>query len=410
MTSLRTLALITAWTAMAPADLLAQNAATQPVPGSVPAVVYLLPDGSAPAGRAAPLYAQPGMTAVPAAEIAQQYSCVIRLDADGEAVNTTFGAVHDAQSAVALLTSTAMVDPVVNQVLGPRPQRRRDAVVVNVFTAGQRLARVEVILRTADGETYAPDAAAKLTDALIARLKVAYVASSAAARKAAADHRAAIETPLQAAQAKFDELRRREREIRVAAALANVNPGSDVAAQIGTLMGQRKSLENDLRRNRARLQSMDAGSGPLIAQWTEIVSVRQKRLDDLTKAAAAAESPTKAGQVREARADLAEAKAQLEQASQLPDERANEARQRNIERANLRASVAEQADRMKQLDDQLAKLQEPTFQALLEQLPEVQAAQGPLRNQISELQNRLQQLRRNAREEGGVTITVLDGK
>ncbi|MDB5356380.1 MAG: hypothetical protein JWN24_2833, partial [Phycisphaerales bacterium] len=108
----------------------AQTPTTQPaeVQGK-PAVIYLVSDPQSVNRWGITQSAMPGQTVVAPADIAQQYSCVIRIDPDGEAavnVGYGYGMANDSQSAAALLTSTALADPAAEKVLGLSPEKRRE--------------------------------------------------------------------------------------------------------------------------------------------------------------------------------------------------------------------------------------------------------------------------------------------
>lgn len=390
----------------------AQTPTTQPVEvQGKPAVIYLVSDpqsanrwGTAPA-------AMPGQTVVAPADIAQQYSCVIRIDPDGEAavnVGYGYGMANDSQSAAALLTSTALADPAAEKVLGLSPEKRREMVVINVYPSGFRMARVEVILRKSADAHYKPDASDKLMGALLDNLKAAYAQSAEASRKTIQARREPLEKELETAKKRADELRVKQREARTQTAGIIPNYG-DPTTNLANLRQTKRNSETQLSGYRARLQALEPSSGPLVKEWTDVLKLREQRLAELK--AAVDKGTATAAEVTEQEAKLAEAKAQLTRATQDTSASDNgNARFRNNEATSLRTNIADAEDRLKQANEQIAKLEDPKFIALFEQLPEMQQEEQRVRNTISELTSRLEQIRRSTQVEGTVTVTVLDGK
>jgi hypothetical protein len=369
--------------------------------------VYLLPQsGTEPIGSrgATVLGGVTPYTVVPADEIAQQYSVVIRLDTTADS-NANFYWM-DSQSAVALLTSSALVDPVVKQVLGLSPAARWLRVVVNVTSAGPRLARVEVILRKG-GDNYPEEGAQKTVAALIDRLKKAYEASVAASRKAAEARTKPIADELAGASAKLEDLRRRQRDIKARA--AEVSPGGmmngNMSGQLSNLRFQRGPLQSELTRSKARLAAM-LPPPPQTAQWEQTVKSRQKQLDDLQ--AAAKEGKATAEQVQDAESKLADAQAQLAQASQ-PQVADTGNQFLNSQIPQLKSSIADEEARLKDIDSQIAKINDPKLVEEVDSLPDLQSQEFAARNKISELQSRLDQVRRSTHDDTEITVTILDG-
>ena len=389
------------------APIVTAQAETQPAPGIRPAVIYLVPqpDPRQIADIHLPMGPYPINSTVPPDQIAQDYSCVIRLDSDSDLM-PGFATPVDSQSASALVTSSALLDPATKSVLNLPPKQRWDSVIVNVSTAGARLARIEVILRKT-GTHFPEDGAEKLVYELIRRLKSAYAASSEAAQKAAAARRDPVEKELADITAKADQLRQQQRDIHAQAASLDV-PNGQAAVQLNNLRSQKRNLEQDLARNRARLLVLEPAASPQVSEWAAVVKARQTELDQI-KASAATNKAT-ADQVQDAESKLAEAKAQLAQARQpQPQDNVNP-QFRASELANLHASVADAESRLKQLDAQIDKLSDPKFQAAMDSLPDLQNAEFRYRNRAGELQQRLENIRRSTQNEGTVTITVLDGR
>jgi hypothetical protein len=398
-----------------PAGVLAQPATTQPATRETrPAVVYLVPEGqpvyASRSGYASSFYPQLPTTSVPADQVAELYSCVIRIDSDAQSPSPGFASVvsQDSQAAAALLTSTALMDPAAKEAIGLSPAQRQASVVVNVLPVGPQMARVEVILKRGAGSHYAVGDAAKLGAALIERLKAALAESHEASRAAALARRQPIEKELATAKAKIDDIHAKQRAVRAHDPRSGY---SDPSMELNNVRNQKKSTESELARNRARLATLEPNTAPLIAQWNEIVTLRRKQLDDLKKAAPGQDPKASADAIRAAEDKLADAQAQLATARQAtaPADGTN-SNFRNNEIVNLHTTIADEENRLKDSNDQIARLQDPKYLALLDQLPEMQNEENRLRSQTFELQNRLDQIRRSTQDEGTVRVTVLDGQ
>lgn len=342
-------------------------------------------------------------------DASQRYSCVIRVDAPSDEVGNVhyFSDWFDSQSAVGLLSSSALIDPVIKHVLDLSPAQRWEQVVVNVTAAGPRLARLEVILRKSPQARYPEDGAQKTADELLDRLKRAYEASAAAGRKAAEARLKPIADELAATSARYDDLRQRQRAIRARAAEAEVNSAYPAQAgnQLTNLRSQYKMLQADVARNEARLAAMQPPA-PQTSEWEQIVKTRQKQVDDLK--ARAKENKATADQVQDAESKLADAQAELEQARQPQTvDTGNRAVESQV--AGLKATLADERVRLAQLDKQIAKTSDSKLQADIESLPDLQNREYQERNKVNDLQIRLDAVHRLAEEEPVVTVTVLDG-
>lgn len=394
------------WTLGAVAVASAQTS-MQPPGTDRPEVIYVLPQaGGEPIGThgATVFGGVTPNTVVPADQIAQQYSCVIRLDSNSDS-NVNFYLL-DSQSAVALLTSSALIDPVAKQVLDLSPERRWEQVVVNVTSAGSRLARVEVILRKAPGANYPADGARKSAAALIDRLKNAYATSAALSQKASQARIKPITDELAANSAKLDDLRRRERQIKDLSADLSVNGAGfgNASNQLANLRMQRGPLQSELARNKARLASMEPPAPA--AKWEQAVKDRQKELDDVKASAKAGKATDE--QVQDTESKLADAQAQLAQASQ-PQVADNGNPFFRSQIAQLKSTIADEETRLKQLEADIAKINDPKLLEQIDSLPDLQSQEFQARNKMSELQNRLEQARRSSRDDPEITVTVLDG-
>jgi hypothetical protein len=342
-------------------------------------------------------------------EAADRYSCVIRIDATSDEAGNVhyFSDWFDSQSAVALLSSSALIDPAVKRMLDLSPAQRWEQVVVNVTAAGPRLARLEVVLRKSAQARYPEDGARKTADELLDRLKRAYEASAAAGRKAAEARLKPIADELAATSARYGELRQRQRLIRARAADAEVNSAYPAQAgdQLANLRSQHRILQADATRNEARLAALQPPP-PQTSQWEQIVKTRQNQVDELK--ARAKENKATTEQVQDAESRLADAQAELEQARQPQSvNTGNRAMESQI--AGLKATLADERVRLAQMDQQIAKIGDSKLQVDIESLPDLQNREYQERNKVNDLQIRLDAVRRLAEQEPVVTVTVLDG-
>lgn len=381
---------------------IAQIATTQPSASRNPRVIYVVPEDQT--FRQASPYLPPPARAVAPDSIAQQYSVVIRLDSAADSGPTTFNtpaSAHDSQTAASLLTSTALIDPASSRALGLSPQQRRDAVVVNVYPTGLRMARVEVTLLKGHGD-YAPDGARKLTSALLESLKKAFEQSAQAARKAAIARRGLVEKEMKETKDQADALHAKVRELR------NMNPslmrGMDAQTTVDNLKNQKRNTESEITRLKGRLESIEPASAPLAKELAEVVKLREQQLAVVKKSQEAGTATP--ADVADAQAKVIEARAALAQATQSSSSSRFD---RGSEVASLRSSIADAEERLKQTNDQIAKLEDPKFAAAFDQLPEMQSQEQRLRSRLFELNSQLEQIVRTSDLDMGVTITLLDG-
>jgi hypothetical protein len=76
----------------------------------------------------------------------------------------------------------------------------------------------------------------------------------------------------------------------------------------------------------------------------------------------------------------------------------------------LRTNIAESETRLKTLDEQIAKLEDEKFVAMLEELPELTNEENRLRSEVNDLTMRMDQFRRSNALAGEISIRVLDGE
>jgi hypothetical protein len=369
-------------------------ASTQPTEPA-PRVIYL-PAEQAGFGRSGVYVPTP----IPA-DVVQQVSVVLQVD--GSMGDDGYNRV-DTSSIASLLGSTAVIDSAVKSVLKVTPTQRREIVIVNSQPAGNRYTRLEVALRKTDQVELPPDAAEKVLAALTDRLKAALQESANAARSVQQAREGDLQKQMEGARGRLQEARTKSRETRDALSKLSVEiSNNDPQYVIRNTRQQRNQVEAELNRSKARLAALEPASGPLSAEWEEVVKIRTQRLDDAKK------TDNKAD-IAEAQAKLAEAKAQLasiKRAAEGSD--ANRSNNRS-EASQIRVQIAEQEARLKPLAEAMEKLEDPKFVDLLEQQPELQAQEQRARTEINEIQNRLDNFRRIAQMDPRIVITVLDGE
>lgn len=341
-------------------------------------------------------------------EVAQRASCVLQVDAPtvrepGQAAGI------DPNTVVGLLNSSAVINAAAGDILKLDPAEQRQSVALTAYATGPRFAHVEVWLKK--GPNLAPDAADALMRAAVERLRSAVGESVDVQRRSHDLRRASLEKELADARARMSANQKKIREYRQTAAAIGVSGYSDPMGALANLRQQRQQNETELARLRARLKAVEPGAAsPLTAELEEIVRLRQQQLAETRKRVE--QKAASKQEVTEAELKVAEAKAQLA-AQQRAAATSGESSRRSYsmqEASSLRAQVAEADERTKMVAEQVAKLEEGSFQALAEQYPDLQQEENRLRSQVSELTNRLETLRRTGQQDIDVRITILDGR
>lgn len=357
---------------------------------------------------------RPPRNPVPA-NVAQQASCVLQIDADTAYANPYggyAGPAIDAATVAGLIHSTPVLDAAVKKAaFFPGAVRNwREWVVVNAEPTSQRFVRVEVSLlkghpaELAGGDE--DDFAGKLLTALTERLRATVKESVEGQRDHYAKRQAAMEKEVEQARQKFAAARDRLRKARAATGTLTSQYGSDPRSALAGLKNQKQSVEQQLNANRARLKALEPAATPLITELTQVVDLREKQLDELKASDNAAKDALAA-----AARKLSEARAQLEVARRAATSGdGSDARYRNSEAATLRINITESETRLKTLDEQIARLEDEKFVALLEELPELTNEENRLRSEVNDLTMRMDQFRRSNALAGEISIRVLDGE
>ena len=352
-----------------------------------------------------PGFAAQTVRAVAPEDVAQQVTCVLQIDSDA-IYNPYSGAsaAIDARTAASLIRSTPVTQAAVKKAFGDKAPRGRlqDWLVVNAVQTGPRFLEVEVTLLKGDGQSDRDEGrASKLLGALCESLEAALRESVEGPRQQAQRRREKLDQDLAAARQRLEDVRAKSRKDRAETASLGQGVDSRYAAQ--NLRNQRQSYEQQLANYRARLRAIEPTASPLVAEWRDVVELRQKQLDDLKQQKAPAD------QVAAQENRLAEAKTQLDTARRTAAETGG-SRASSGEVASLQSSIANTAANLKPILEQLAKLDDPKVVAMMEELPELQNEETRIRNEVAELTSRSDQLRRAADTGGEITVRVLDGQ
>lgn len=322
-------------------------------------------------------WTQPTMGYIEPGSVAQQASCVLQIE-----VNRDFGPpATEAGTAAAILNTSLIHDSVAGKVLKLNPEQRNALVVISASQTNERFLRLEVVRKKGD-VAYAPDAANRMLWGLCDALQDA-LEQSARSQKEFLKHRnVEIERELAAAKARLAEVRAKLRECRAATSGISSAYG-DPQSALANVRSQKQSTEAELNRHRTRLKQMEPSGGAITAEWESIVALRQGRVDELLKQKEAAN----AAEIAEAQVKLAEAKAQLANAKQSALEAAARAG-RSYDTSSIRTQIAECELRLKTYDEQLAKLEDPKYMEMFEQIPELQSQEQQLRSHIQNVSSR----------------------
>lgn len=132
--------------------------------------------------------------------------------------------------------------------------------------------------------------------------------------------------------------------------------------------------------------------------------MRQRRLDELK-----ADPRATREEVLTAERKVSEARSQLDIYLRSATAEVQQGRSRNGEVASLQANLADTEGRLKTINEQIAKLEDEKLVAMMEELPELQADENRLRNEVNDLANRFDQFRRTSAG-GEISLRVLDGQ
>jgi hypothetical protein len=361
-------------------------------------VIFYVPESSA--GHPY-LAATRAMSSSAPTDAEQHLSIVLQVDAD-----TDQSQVRDAQGAVALLTSTALIDAAIDASLKVDPELRRKLIVVNATPAGYRFTRLEVSLRKSDSIEWKPNDSKDLAAALCDQLKRAFEESTRAAAQFQQLRQQELQQKIDTVTNKLATVRKQIRVYRDAVGVA-ANESTDPQYSLRSLRQQKQSMERELGTYRTRLAALEPPAAPVASEWQQVIDLREQRLKELKEAAKdgkdlTAEIKAVQDKLAEARAKLAEAK-RTDLNDQRRPTRFNEAQQIN-------SQIADIESRLKPVLEGIAKLEDPKVQEMSDKLPELTMEEQRLRNELQELRIREDGIRRATQWEPKVLITVLDGK
>lgn len=287
----------------------------------------------------------------PDGEFVQRASCVLQID-PGE---NNYRQV-DAQLLTAMLTSTALTDPVAQSVLGLGPDDWQKAAQVEVAPAGQMAVRLNItVLPQAKAKA---NAARDLLAGLAAAAKTSFEQAGTRQDRAAAERRASLETQLSEAQQRLDAA---TAALNAAGRRSNTTLNQDVYDRRNAA-AERGGLEVNLAAQAARLKAIEA----------EIAE-----LPPSTQPGLPSENP--------------------------------ELRQRLVgERVSLRINVAEARARLDAVTARAAT--SPASQPAPVDYDRLQSDQSTARQQVQEIRNQLNEYPRLSRRGTTARLIIMDGR
>jgi hypothetical protein len=178
----------------------------------------------------------------------QRASCVVQIDND-TGRNSGYRQQFDSQTLNAILSSTALLDPVAKKALNLEPSEWPKVAQVELQPAGQLAVRVGV---TVSGATLAPTAAKQFLNELTSAGKLAVEQAGNRSVRATAKRIAGLETELKNAQSRYDA---------ASAALASTpRPGTvdgDARFFGRNIVYERSNMQLTLTGQRARLKVLE---------------------------------------------------------------------------------------------------------------------------------------------------------
>jgi len=349
------------------------------------------------------------------ATIAQQYSCLIQIDgatsiaqpgwpANGYTTSNTFGVAPDSHFAAALVSSTAAIDAVA-VALRITPQQRQEQVRVHATAIGLQLLRLEVDIEKGPNAFAAGDAQ-KLAEKLCDQLTQAFKQSADARNKSTQLQADQNEKDLSAMQKQLADVR--AKLLADSQQTSTITPMyGDVSSTLVNARNQRQSAIAELERNRTRLATIEPpASSTLESEWEGLVSQYQQQLQDLTAARAAGNATD--AQVKQVQGKLSDAQLHLATAKLQSDSSNDPNRNyRNQEASGLKATIADQESRLKQYDQTIAQLTDPSFLKALDEQRALQTLEQNLVGRVAELQSRITLVTATTDTSPAVTLTIL---
>jgi len=180
-----------------------------------------------------------------------------------------------------------------------------------------------------------------------------------------------------------------------------------VSSTLVNARNQRQSAIAELERNRTRLATIEPpASSTLESEWEGLVSQYQQQLQDLTAARAAGNATD--AQVKQVQGKLSDAQLHLATAKLQSDSSNDPNRNyRNQEASGLKATIADQESRLKQYDQTIAQLTDPSFLKALDEQRALQTLEQNLVGRVAELQSRITLVTATTDTSPAVTLTIL---
>lgn len=350
----------------------------------------------------------------------QRASCVLRLDYDPNRGNRTM----ESQTLNAMLTSTMLVDPAAEKALGLGPGAWPKVAQIELIPAGNSAVKLTVTLTAHPGFTVPPDGAQAFLDELTSRAQAAVDQMAQRQEQAYEERRAALEKLLTAARERLSAIQAQLRDARGTVTTFDGDP--EIRMLSRNPATERQAIENTLAGARARLavyekEMANGGDGattrPAGSPWLELIAARERVVEALR-----AQSGDRTTEVLEAEAELAEARALAAASTASAQPGFDRGDRWRNDLMTLRATVAENEARLALLDQRMGKTPNTspgpaaTTQARVlspQDIDRLQREEQRARQEVEELTNQLEQLRRERRVGGGAMaprLLILDGK
>ena len=373
-----------------------------------------------------------GASGADASKGIQRASVVVQLDFDPNRSGAR--PTIDTQTLNAMLTSTTLVDPAAKKALGLGPEAWPRVAQIELLPAGNVAVKLSVIVTPVKDVKLPENAAQALLGELTTRAKAAVDQAALRQEQAAGERRAAIENELAAAQQKLDKIQAQLRDARAMAGVATGGGGGGGDPFGRGVMQEMQQAEVNIAAQRARLKVIEEEIGKLAANgaggggkpqetpaqsdvkaaWDALIAARQKAVE-----AARSNAGNLEGHVAlaNAEAELAETKLRAAQASVAARPAGFDSPDRwQGERITLRASIAEQEARLGALSERLAVIQKKSGASATQpvtayDIDRLQRDENRARQEVDELSNQLDQMRRERRGAGSAPkLLILDGR
>jgi predicted nucleic acid-binding Zn-ribbon protein len=352
-----------------------------------------------------------------AARGVQRASWVLQLEFDPNRGNRTM----DTQTLNALLTTTAITDPAAKKALDLGPADWPKYAQIELLPAGGMAVKLSVIVTPPPEAKLPADGAQRFLAELTARARVAVEQATKRQEQSSAERRTALEKELATAQ---ERLAKTSAQLREARATLVQDSGDNLRNNARNLANEIQQLETNLIGQRARLRVVEDEAERLRAVspatrpsgdiWRDYIAAHERLVQVAQAMRNAGADASTDMRIAQAQVDLAAARVR---AATTPTDAApatyNPVERWQAERIQLKGSIAESEARLGALTERLSGKANPTTRAaVVTQYDADQLAQeeARARNEVNELMQQLDQLRRERRGGGAPTrLIVLDG-